>query len=78
MTSPKSVQFYPLTCTANNFSFSEGWLNRFKIRNNFRSLSSHDEFVDAGTDTAQAELPIIQTILSSFSRKEEFNCDEFG
>ena len=61
-----------------NLVFSKGWLNRFKIRNNFRSHTSHGESADADKEAAEAELPIIRTMLSAFSRKDQFNCDEFG
>lgn len=58
--------------------FSEGWLNKFKIRWNLRSFRSHGEAGDADTSGIQRELPRIHAILKDYESCDIFNADECG
>ena len=58
--------------------FRSGWLYRFEARNNFRQHKSHGEAGDADKSLIENELPILQTMLTSFHPKDISNADEFS
>ena len=61
-----------------SLQFSRGWLSRFKKRNNFRRYRSHGESANVDSSAVEAELPLLRTLLSAFSLRDQFNCDEFA
>ena len=58
--------------------FNKGCCFRFKCRNLLRRYRSHSESGDVDNDAVNAELPILQALLSAFPLKDQFNWDEFG
>ena len=61
-----------------NLRFSNGWLVRFKRRNNFKCYKSHGESGNVSESEIENELPILKTLLSAYNPCDRFNADEFG
>ena len=61
-----------------NMKFSNGWLYRFKKRNDFRRYISHGESAGVNEQLIQSQLPIIQAQLSLYETTDIFNADELG
>ena len=58
--------------------FSNGWLDRFKKRNGFKSFMSHGESADAYEFAISQELPFKCQKASEYALNDIFNADEFG
>ena len=58
--------------------FSNGWLYRFKKRNLFKSYTAHGESGDADVAAAEAELPILRSLVRYYGERNVYNADEFG
>ena len=61
-----------------SLSFSNGWLDRFKKRNRFKSFMSHGEYADADESAITEELPILRQKTSQYALNDIFNAEEFG
>ena len=58
--------------------FSNGWLDRFKKRNGFKSFMSHGEGADADEPAISQELPSLRQKTAQYAVNDIFNADEFG
>ena len=64
------------SCT--NLDFSNGWLFKFKRRNQFKSYRCHGEEGAVDEEAIQRELPVLLQRLSSFCVNDVFDADEFA
>lgn len=53
-----------------HLSFSNGWLSKFKSQNRFKRYRNHGESGNPDYSAIRAELPILQALLSEFSRRD--------
>jgi len=58
--------------------FSNGWLDKFQKRYNFKAYTSHGEDGDADQSAIDEQLPSIKAKISKYSLNDVFNADEFG
>jgi Tc5 transposase DNA-binding domain len=61
-----------------DISFSNGWIEKFKRRNNIRSYRLHGEANSAPLETLAEERKKLQTILQDYTLDNIFNADETG
>ena len=61
-----------------SISFSNGWIEKFKKRNNIRSYRLHGEANSAPLKTLSEERKKLQTILQDYTLDNIFNADETG
>ena len=61
-----------------NLHFNNGWLTRFKSRNSLKGYRSHGETKDVNENEITTEIPILRTLISALSRRDQFNADKFG
>lgn len=59
---------------------SNGWLTRFKERNNLRQLKQHGEAASANIESVEEERQLIQKIIKEgqYSLRDLHNMDETG
>jgi hypothetical protein len=60
----------------NNFNFSNGWLSRFKLRNNIIQKTLHGENEPINPDIIKKEIESLNLLLSEFDLDCIFNGDE--
>lgn len=60
------------------FHFSNGWLQRFQNRWDFRGIKTHGESGDADNSAIISELPKLQKLLKNYALADIWNADEFG
>ncbi|XP_046571298.1 tigger transposable element-derived protein 6-like [Haliotis rubra] len=61
-----------------DFSYSTGWLNRFKQRHGIRNHKGHGESASVSLETVREGRQSIQVVLADFNPCDIFNCDETG
>ena len=61
-----------------NISFSNGWIEKFKRRNNIHCYRLHGEANSAPLETLSEERNKLQTILQDYTLDNIFNADETG
>nr|CAG8687198.1 14352_t:CDS:2 [Entrophospora candida] len=59
-------------------TFSSGWLQSFKNRNNLKRYQLHGESGSADTNAIENALPDLKAIISSFRPECVYNMDETG
>jgi DDE superfamily endonuclease./Tc5 transposase DNA-binding domain. len=74
----KARQFWPSIYPGKEMpQFSNGWLRRFQNRQNIYSNTRHGEAASISTDVDE-EMISIRQVISKYSPKDVFNCDETG
>ena len=58
--------------------FSQGWLWRFKQKNNFKFRKLHGEQSEADEAAYYRNLPILRNVISEFAQQDVWNCNEFA
>lgn len=61
-----------------DISFSNGWIEKFKKRNNIRSYHLHGEANSAPLETLSEERKKLQAVLQDYTLDNIFNADETG
>jgi hypothetical protein len=61
-----------------DFHFSNGWIQKFKKRNQLVSYRFHGEAASAPIESLQEERMKLQEIISRFDPENVFNADETG
>ncbi|KAI1000312.1 hypothetical protein K3495_g7883, partial [Podosphaera aphanis] len=74
----KGAKFVELLGIENPPSFSNGWIEKFKDRYQFKGFKSHGESGSADTTAIEEALPRLQEQLSHFALKDIYNMDETG
>lgn len=59
-------------------AFSNGWVEKFLLRHNLKSMKLSGERGSADIDAIRAELPSLQRIISRYKASDVFNMDETG
>ncbi|CAG8822568.1 5904_t:CDS:2, partial [Gigaspora rosea] len=75
----KAQQFaQALDMPEESFTFSNGWISRFKRRNGLRQVTIHGEAGSAPLETLPAERVKLQELLSYYDPEDIYNADETG
>ena len=61
-----------------HLKFSNGWLQRLKIRNNFKCYKSHGESRNVDQNQIKSELPVLQERLKKYPLRDIWNANKFG
>ncbi len=61
-----------------HLKFSNGWLQRLKIRNNFKCYKSHGGSGNVDHNQIKSELSVLQEKLKKYPLKDIWNADEFA
>ncbi len=61
-----------------SITFSNGWIESFKKRNEFRCFKRHGEEGDADINAARAAIPHLRSSIDAYRPADVFNADEFG
>lgn len=59
-------------------TFSDGWVQKFLLRRNFKSMKPAGERGSADMEAVRAELPILQQLIARYSPADVYNMDETG
>jgi hypothetical protein len=62
----------------NNFTASNGWINKFKQRHHLKEYVKWGEAQSAPLETLEEERKILREIISNYDLNDVFNCDETG
>ncbi|GBC32944.2 CENP-B homolog protein 2-like [Rhizophagus irregularis DAOM 181602=DAOM 197198] len=62
----------------NKFSFSNGWIDKFKRRHNLKEYIKWGEAKSAPLETLDEERDILREIIKDYDLNDVFNCDETG
>jgi len=74
----EKAKFFAQQFEVNNFAASNGWINKFKQRNNLKEYVKWGEAKSAPLETLDEERKILREIIKNYDLNNVFNCDETG
>ncbi|EXX53862.1 hypothetical protein RirG_239940 [Rhizophagus irregularis DAOM 197198w] len=74
----KKAKYFAQQFEINKFSFSNGWIDKFKRWHNLKEYIKWGEAKSAPLETLDEERDILHEIIKDYDLNDVFNCDETG
>lgn len=74
----EKAKYFAQQFEVNNFSVSNGWIDKFKKRHNLKEYIKWGEARSAPLETLDEERGILREIIKDYDLNDVFNCDETG
>ncbi|GBC15082.2 CENP-B homolog protein 2-like [Rhizophagus irregularis DAOM 181602=DAOM 197198] len=74
----EKAKYFAQQFEINKFSFSNGWIDKFKRRHNLKEYIKWGEAKSAPLETLDEERGILREIIKDYDLNDVFNCDETG
>ncbi|PKB96816.1 Homeodomain-like protein, partial [Rhizophagus irregularis] len=72
----EKAKYFAQQFEINKFSFSNGWIDKFKRRHNLKEYIKWGEAKSAPLETLDEERDILREIIKDYDLNDVFNCDE--